>query len=281
MVRARMEFSIITPSFRQLAWLKRAIRSVADQGVEVEHLIQDAGTGPELDQWVREQSNAQLFVEKDRGMYDAINRGFARATGEICGYLNCDEQYLPGTLARVARAFSENPWADAVAGDYLVLDAENRLLSFRKVTPLRRAMILTDHLYAFTCAIFFRRHIWDAGLKFDAGLQSIADTHWVGQVLDRGYRFALVHEYLSAFTVTGQNRSAETISREEERAARKRLPLSWRLAAPALRAIRHVEKLVVGGYWSGPISYEVYASADAVERTRFTCERPPFRYPGA
>ena len=275
-----MEFSIITPSFRQLGWLKRAVRSVADQGVELEHLIQDAGTGPELEQWVREQSHAQLFVEKDRGMYDAINRGFARATGEICGYLNCDEQYLPGTLARVARAFSENPWADAVAGDYLVLDGENRLLSFRKVTPLRRAMILTDHLYAFTCAIFFRRKILEAGLHFNPDLKDVADLEWVCAVLARGYRFAIIPEFLSTFTFTGDNRSAQNLARHELAAIRARLPLWLRLAAPALRAFRHLEKWRVGGYRSKRIEYAVYAADDAVERTRFSCEHPSFRYPG-
>src|SRR3954464_10648572 len=106
LLRIAMQFSIVTPSFRQLSWLKRAVRSVADQkGVEVEHIIQDAGTGPELETWVRENSNAQLFVEKDNGMYDAVNRGLARAQGEICAYLNCDEQYLPGTLEKVAQCF--------------------------------------------------------------------------------------------------------------------------------------------------------------------------------
>src|SRR3954464_6365046 len=80
LLRLTMRFSIVTPSFRQLAWLKRAVRSVADQqGVELEHIIQDAGTGPELEEWVRTHSAARLFVEKDRGMYDAVNRGLARA----------------------------------------------------------------------------------------------------------------------------------------------------------------------------------------------------------
>ena len=78
-----MRFSVVTASFRQLAWLKRCVRSVADQRGEVEHLIQDAGTGVELEEWVRAHSSAQLKVEKDGGMYDALNRGFARATGEF------------------------------------------------------------------------------------------------------------------------------------------------------------------------------------------------------
>lgn len=272
----------MTPSLRQLPWLKRCVRSVADQReIEVEHLVQDGGSGVELETWVRGHSRALLAVESDRGMYDAINKALARATGEVCGILNCDEQYLPGTLDRVARAFAENPGADLVAGDYLVVDPQQRLLAFRKVTPLRRAMIMTDHLYAFTCALFFRRRIFSEGLSFDANLKDVADGEWVCRVLANGSRVALVHEYLSTFTWTGANRSAQALAIHERRKAWRRLPLWMRLAAPFLRQWRHLERLCAGGYRSGPISYEVFAGEDDVSRTRFTCERPGFRYPSA
>lgn len=277
-----MQFSIVTPSFRQLSWLKRCVRSIADQeGVEVEHIIQDAGTGPELEEWVRTSSNAQLFVEKDSGMYDAVNRGFARAKGEFCAFLNCDEQYLPGTLAAVAKAFEENPWADAVAGDFLVLDAENRLISFRKVTPLRRAMIESDHLYAFTCGIFFRRRLLEKGIRFNPDLKTIADMEWVSEVVQRGHRFALLHRYLSTFVFTGENLSTQEIAHLERTAIHARLSPLVRLAAPALRAFRHFEKLLAGGYYSPPITYEIYAEEDATTRMRLTCEKPHYRYPTA
>ncbi|MGV3532322.1 MAG: glycosyltransferase [Chthoniobacteraceae bacterium] len=275
-----MQFSIVTPSFRQPGWLKRCIRSVADQqGVTVEHIIQDAGTGPELEEWVRQHSSAQLFVEKDRGMYDAINRGFARATGEFCAYLNCDEQYLPGALAGVAEAFRANPDADAVAADFLVIDPQNQLISFRKVTPLRRSMILSDHLYAFTCGIFFRRRILDQGIRFNPELATVADAEWVCELLARGHRFALLHRYTSAFVFTGENLSANEQAAAERAAILSRLSPQMRLAAPALRLLRHFEKLLAGGYHSGPISYEIYGNDDATTRTRFTCEKPGFRYP--
>jgi glycosyltransferase involved in cell wall biosynthesis len=277
-----MQFSIVTPSFRQLGWLKRCVRSVADQeGVSVEHIIQDAGTGPELDEWVGTNSKAQLFVEKDSGMYDAVNRGFARATGDYCAFLNCDEQYLPGTLAAVARAFDENPAADAIAGDFLVLDADNQLISFRKVTPLRRAMIESDHLYAFTCGIFFRRRLLEEGIRFNSNLKDVADLEWVCEVLRRGHRFALLHRYLSTFVFTGDNRSVQGLAKSELAAIRARVSTPVRLAAPALRAVRHVEKLLVGGYRSEPIRYEIYAADDARERTAFTCEKPSYKYPTA
>ena len=276
-----MKFSIVTPSLRQLPWLKRCVRSVADQGGEVEHIVQDAGTGAELEKWVGENSGARLFVGKDSGMYDALNRGFARAAGDVFAYLNCDEQYLPGALARVRRAFGENPRADIVAGDFLMLDAEARLLAFRKITPLHAAMIRTDHLHAYTCAIFFRRRVWESGLRFDERWKTISDGDWVARALEAGHRAVCVREYLAAFAFTGENQSAQAAARAETAQARRALPLWLRAAGPLLRAARHVEKLARGAYRSGPISYEVFAGEDDTARTRFTCEQPRQRYPGA
>jgi glycosyltransferase involved in cell wall biosynthesis len=278
---ARVKFSIVTPSFRQLPWLKRCVRSVADQGVDVEHIVQDAGTGPTLESWACAQPTVQLFVEPDEGMYQALNRGLARATGDICAWLNCDEQYLPGTLKRVERAFAENPGADLIAGDFLVLDPSAQLLAFRKITPLRRAMILTDHLYAFTCAIFFRRHVFGEGMRFDESVRTIADGDWIARALARGHHFAYVREYLSAFTFTGENQSAQQSARMETAHAQSRLPLWMRAAGPALRGVRRVEKLLAGAYRSGPIEYDVYASESDEQRTHFHCEQPQFRYPTA
>jgi glycosyltransferase len=275
-----MRFSIITASFRQLPWLKRCVRSVADQGIEVEHIIRDAGTGAELEEWVRSNSTARLFVEKDEGMYDAINRGIDVASGGIIGILNCDEQYLPETLKRVHEVFEAKPAASIVAGDYIVVDPEQRLLAFRKVTPLRASMIATDHLYAFTCAMFFRRSVFAEGLQFDTTLRSVADGRLICRALERGHRAALLHRYLATFTWTGDNLSARSISREEDARLRRALSPWLRLAAPLLRSYRHVERMLAGGYSSGPISYEVFAAEGDRHRTHFTCERPSFRYPG-
>jgi glycosyltransferase involved in cell wall biosynthesis len=276
-----MKFSIVTPSLRQLSWLKRCVRSVEDQaGVEVEHLVQDGGSGSDLEAWLRAHSMASVSVGPDCGMYDALNRALARATGEVCGILNCDEQYLPGTLARVAQVFAENPSADFVAGDYLIVDPQQRLLAFRRVTPLRPAMILTDHLYAFTCALFFRRRVFEKTGPFNAALKSLADGEWVARALAKGHRVALVRGYLATFTWTGANLSAQPISQVETEQSRRRLPVSWRLAAPLLRAWRHAERWVAGGYRSRSISYEVFVGEDDVQRTRLTRERPDFRFPG-
>src|SRR3954468_9321875 len=93
---APMKFTIVTPSFRNSEWLKLCIPSVADQGVAHEHIVQDAGSDDGTLEWLPQDTRVAAFVEKDRGMYDAVNRGYRRGTGDIFAYLNCDEQYLPG-----------------------------------------------------------------------------------------------------------------------------------------------------------------------------------------
>src|SRR5262245_9541807 len=110
-----MKFSICTPSFRQFEWLKLCSASVQDQEmVEVEHIIQDAGTEPALESWAAGLSRTRLYVEEDAGMFDAINRGWRRATGDYVAQLNCDEQYLPGALRMVGNFFERHPGVDVI-----------------------------------------------------------------------------------------------------------------------------------------------------------------------
>ncbi len=131
--------SIVTPSFQQLDWLRLAIASVSDQeGVAREHLIQDGGTEG-IEEGLRasfapliDTRQLQIFAEKDAGMYDAINRGLAKAGGDICAYLNCDEQYLPGAFRKVAEFFQAHPDVDVLFGDVILVDARGCPISYRR-----------------------------------------------------------------------------------------------------------------------------------------------------
>src|SRR5690606_12862772 len=108
-----MKISIVTPSFRSNRWLKLCIASVADQeGVDVEHIVQDAVSDDGTLDWLPHDPRVTAYVEKDSGMYDAINRGWKKSSGDIVAYLNCDEQYLPGALKAVHDYFEANPDVD-------------------------------------------------------------------------------------------------------------------------------------------------------------------------
>ncbi len=163
--------SIVTPSFKQLDWLKLAMASVADQTVPVEHIVQDAGT-PGIESFFqtettkRRNSNYQplLFMEKDDGMYDAVNRGLSKAKGDICAYLNCDEQYLPGALGHVATYFEDYPDTDVLFSDVVLIDERAQPISYRRAILPRVRHIRASHLNTLSCGMFFRRRLIEAGL---------------------------------------------------------------------------------------------------------------------
>src|SRR5947207_598397 len=117
-----MRISVVTPSFNNSDWLKLCIASVADQGIDVEHIIQDSCSNDGTQDWLPHDKRVKAYIEKDSGMYDAVNRGLRRATGDVLAYLNCDEQYLPGALQSVIRYFKSHPDTDVVFGDCVITD---------------------------------------------------------------------------------------------------------------------------------------------------------------
>src|ERR1017187_6776432 len=141
-----MRFSIITPSFRNSAWLKLCIASVADQGVELEHIVQDSLSDDGTLDWLLSDRRVKACAEKDAGMYDAVNRGLKKSSGSLLAYLNCDEQYLPGTLPAVADHFDRHPEIDVLFADCLVVDGKGECICYRKVQVPFKYHIMVSHL---------------------------------------------------------------------------------------------------------------------------------------
>jgi glycosyltransferase involved in cell wall biosynthesis len=255
--------SVITPSFRQLDWLKLCAASIADQtGVEVEHIVQDAGSGAELEQWAATQPRLKLWSEPDKGMYDAINRGLAKACGDICAYLNCDEQYLPGTLRTVVEFFDSHPDVDVLFGDVVLVDANGQPLSYRRsILPNSRHLHLA-HLNTSSCATFFRRSVVDRGLLFDTSWKAAGDAVWIDSLLQAGLKMAVLPRALSVFTFTGENLGASDVSRSES--------LRWReeaaggngaIAKAMVVCLHRLRKLLAGAYWPRRVAVDIFTLA--------------------
>jgi glycosyltransferase involved in cell wall biosynthesis len=296
----RPKLSIITPSFRQLSWLKLAAASVADQqGVTIEHIVQDAGTGPELEAWAAEwreecrkrayhpvggeQSDDagcdyRLFVENDTGMYDAINRGLQRASGEIAAYLNCDEQYLPGALAAVGKYFDENPEVDVAFAHALVTDAQGRCLCLRKaILPGKIHTWVSGNLAILTCAMFFRRTaILERGLLFNPNQCAIGDGEWIMRLIDVGVPMGILRRITSTFLDHGSNLMLSDRAVREQRQLIASAPRWARALRPLVLAHYRLRKLLHGAYRQAPFDYSVYL--DPVARTCFHVAKPSFRW---
>ena len=114
-----MKFSIITICFNSEAVIRKTIDAVLaqDYSGEVEYLIIDGASKDrtvEIAEEYKPKFTAKgysyiISSEPDKGIYDAMNRGAARATGDILAWLNADDHYLPGTLEKVAVYFAAHP----------------------------------------------------------------------------------------------------------------------------------------------------------------------------
>lgn len=278
--------SIVTPSFHQLEWLRLAMASVADQErIEVEHIIQDGGT-PGVKEMFQDVTRsfehqrhvAKLFIEKDAGMYDAVDRGLQKARGEICAYLNCDEQYLPEALQKVANYFADHPNIDVLFGDAVLIDSQGRLLSYRRaILPTRRHLRLS-HLNTSTCATFFRQKLFANGFRFDPQWKAIGDAVWVDSLLRSNVPMATLRQPLAVFTFTGRNLGATGTSRSET--------LRWRglsrflmLQSAVVVSWHRIRKAAAGAYRRRNIKIDIYTPDSPSKRRRIIAERVGFSWP--
>jgi glycosyltransferase involved in cell wall biosynthesis len=270
-----MRFSIITPSFNPSPWLPFCIASVADQGVDVEHIVQDAGSTDGTLDWLRGDGRVKTFIERDNGMYDAVNRGLRRTQGDILAYLNCDEQYLPGCLQAVGTFFRDNPTVDVLFGDLVVVNADLQYLFHRKVQVPLEYHTWVSHLAVATCATFFRRSILDDhGLFFDARLRDVGDAEWMLRLLKRGIRMAALRQFTSVFTMTGENMGAKPNAIREIRELRSSAPLLAKTFKPLLILHHRLRRMAGGIYFQRPFSYSIYTHGSPDKRVSFDVTRP-------
>lgn len=258
-------FSVATPTRNALDKLKRCVGSVRGQrGVSVQHLVQDACSSDGTARWLVEQESRDGahslcgVSEPDAGMYDAINRAWARSNGRVLSWLNADEQYLPGTLQRVQAHLDRHPQVDVLFGDYLVADEAGRAVALRREIPLRRFNVVNAFLNTQSCTMFFRRALLERGaLKLDSGYRYAADKALVLRLLDGGARFAHLPEVLSVFGVDGNNLS--THARMEQEAEAIRLAYGgfrWRPLRMLALGARRVERALRGGYRRTDFRYQ-------------------------
>ena len=262
MANSASQFSVVTPSFQHSAWLKLCVASVADQGVTHEHIVQDAGSTDGTLDWLLRDPRVTAFVEQDRGMYDAINRGLARARGEILSYLNCDEQYLPDALSAIANYFAAHPEVDLAFGHFIVVDPHGEYLFHRKVqTPLKNHLRVS-HLPAFSCAMFFRRRLLEAtGQWFNPELRAVGDGDWVLRLLERGVRMGVVDRFTYVFTLHADNLGQSETALREARAMHARAPDWVRWLKPAWILQHRLRRLAGGVYRQPPFSFSLYTHA--------------------
>ncbi|MDR3733940.1 MAG: glycosyltransferase family 2 protein [Acidobacteriaceae bacterium] len=157
-----MKLSIITPCLNAAQVLRCCIDSVLQQGgATIEHIIMDGGSTDGTQEILAEFPTIRWQSRADEGMYDAMNRGMAMATGDVIAFLNSDDRLAPGAVQSVAAAFRDDPAAPCVTG-FAQLQPPNGDAPWLYPAPLRRLSVAAA-LYGpvLLNARFFRRAIFD------------------------------------------------------------------------------------------------------------------------
>jgi glycosyltransferase involved in cell wall biosynthesis len=183
-MQVNYKFSIITPSLNQQGFIERNLRSVADQQADfmVEHIVVDGHSTDGTQDILAKYSGQLRYVsEPDQGMADALNKGFAMATGEINGWLNSDDTYLPGTLQKVAGYFDQHPDCLWLYGNCRIIDDQDREIR-RWITNYKNRLagkfsfkrLLVDNFIS-QPAVFIRHDALKAAGPVDIGLPTAMD----------------------------------------------------------------------------------------------------------
>lgn len=250
--------SIVTCSYQQGPYIEKTLRSVIDQRYPaLEYIVCDGGsTDQTLSIIERNAADLAYWIsEPDGGQTHALMKGFARATGEICGWLCSDDLLLPGSLHAVGEFFRTHPDIGAAYGDALWIDAHGRFIRPKKEMDFDRFVLTNDHNYIPQPSMFWRRSLYEAvgGLDHRFDLAMDADL-W--ERFSRNTRIARIPRFLSCmrFYSEQKTRSRRHDSRREAALIGVRggtcaqRPLSRSLARMAARGLRVWRKALAGGY---------------------------------
>jgi glycosyltransferase involved in cell wall biosynthesis len=247
-----MKLSILTPSYNQAEFLERCLASVREQGhADVEHVVVDGGsTDGSVELLERHSRELAWWVsEPDRGQAHALNKALARATGDVVGWINSDDYYLPGAFD-VALPLFDSEEVEWVAGACRFLFPDGTLETVWRPEPpsLRPLDLVLSKWSVPQSASFWRRSVFDRVGAFREDLTFVFDTEFMFRVALAGIAPTLVDRELAVRWLHEAAKSADRGPFEEETARIvvehvSHLPIRERLELLRRRAVRPLRRL--------------------------------------
>ena len=216
------KISIVTPSYNQADFLEATIRSVLGQDYpNLEYVVIDGGsTDGSVEIIERHASNLAYWVsERDGGHANALNKGFARTTGDIMGWINSDDILQPGALSLLAEMFSEYSEIEWLTGQRSYIDPAGRIvLAYQAPRWCRLSFLAGDYRWLQQESTYWRRSLWEkAGGYVSEAYQMANDFElWV-----RFFRYAplyTMHGLIGSFRFNPGQRTRHSMDVYEQEA---------------------------------------------------------------
>jgi glycosyltransferase involved in cell wall biosynthesis len=218
------DLSVVTPVFNAARFLPEAVESVAALAVPHEHIVVDGGSSDGTVELLEARHDPSLVwvSEPDRGQTHAVNKGFERATGELLGWLNGDDEYVPEAVDRAVERLLAHPEVDAVFGAMTITDEEGAVR--REYRPARyswrRYLYLGD--YVPTPTIIFRRGLLERVGLLDERYVDAADYDFYLRLF-RGARVEALGEPIVRFRYHPDSKTARDAFKGQREALAIRL----------------------------------------------------------
>jgi glycosyltransferase involved in cell wall biosynthesis len=235
-----MKFTIVTPAYNGEKYLRQTIESVLSQegNFDIEYIFADGlskdGTVEIVKEYISKLESGEIrpkcnaikmsyFSEKDKGMYDAINKGFAKATGDVLAWINTDDFYLPGALKTISACLAEFPEIDWIKGTTLFI-AENGDFQKHGAYSLYNQKWIARGIYGRNAYfinqdnVFWRKSLWNKIGSIPTNLKTAGD-YWLWVHFARFSPLITVKKEVSCFRYVVQsltNRSGK-LYRDEQK----------------------------------------------------------------
>lgn len=203
-----MKVSVVTPSFNQGQFIQRTLQSVATQsGAEIQHVVFDGGSTDDTVVVLKRFGNGVRWIsENDKGQADAVNKGICATDGEIIGWLNSDDVYYPGAIARIVAFFEAHPKIDVVYGMADHIDVNDRAFEAYPTEPWDIAR-MRDTCIICQPAAFFRRRVVERHGLLDETRQFCMDYEYWLRLAKAGATFAYLEQKLAGSRLYAENKT--------------------------------------------------------------------------
>lgn len=273
------DFTIITPSLNYGHFLRDCLESASSQtGVTIEHFVMDAGSSDDSADIAREFPNVIFHQEPDKGMSDAINKGFHLAKGTWVMWLNADDRLKPGALAEVLHFATTHPEPDIIYGSFDFVGPDGTFQRRMKLPAWSDFVNVHHCCYVPSTACFLKRAtVIGQGFRLNEAFHYVMDGEFYSRLHAAGKRFAYLPVSLADFRLHGANASLRHLSAMGE----MENVLQAEKQHVESRSIRRVYGITLfqDPYYTGIIDGLLYLIARAVKIT-LKLLQPPTSTPG-